>query len=334
MYGRYVAQQEYLCAKKGQESGKCLVECEAVYQAPNWLQPCSRNTMLASWPNCCSPPPPQCPSNSAEEPETEACKCNVGYTGRPTKQNVLNPGYVETVQCFPCSSGTYKDVVGDSVCNACPPNSFSPAGSSLASNCTCDAGSKQCTDLLMWGNTTWYDSDGPEWTCGGYAKCELEGSECCAYSHEYINFGYDGSHMCCVCGGGRKHSCELCVAGKYKPTTGAGVCFECEAGKYSTDGATACENCPPYSNPDPASTGCTCSAGSTAPHQLRDLLRPVSSSCLDNETWYDSDGPEWTCAQYTKCELGALGNDLYDCCADSHEYSNFGHDASQMCCIW
>jgi syndecan 4 len=62
--------------------------------------------------------------------------------------------------------------------------------------------------------------------------------------------------------------CTVCVAGKYKTTTGSVVCTDCGAGTYSTTlGATAaatCLACPANSN-SPAgsttSTSCTCNVG-------------------------------------------------------------------------
>ncbi len=63
--------------------------------------------------------------------------------------------------------------------------------------------------------------------------------------------------------------CTACVAGKYKPATGAGLCTDCTAGKYSTTIAAtvACDDCP--LNSGHASTSqtsinsCACNMGAT-----------------------------------------------------------------------
>lgn len=53
------------------------------------------------------------------------CFCDAGYTGQ---------------LCEPCSVDTYKDVLGDTACYACPDGSVAPPGSTQHTDCVCDRG--------------------------------------------------------------------------------------------------------------------------------------------------------------------------------------------------
>jgi len=46
----------------------------------------------------------------------------------------------------------------------------------------------------------WYDSDGPEYNCGWYAR----GNNCQDYGDGYSNFGKTAKQACCSCGGGSR----------------------------------------------------------------------------------------------------------------------------------
>ena len=84
--------------------------------------------------------PAVCPSNSTcnNTIGSYTCSCNSGYFG--------------TSACPPCPSGTYQNLAGQSGCISCILNSQSPAGSSLASNCTCLPGYQLQTGSCQ-GNT-------------------------------------------------------------------------------------------------------------------------------------------------------------------------------------
>ena len=54
------------------------------------------------------------------------CVCNAGYAGP-------NGG-----ACDACSAGSYKDIIGDSLCQSCPTNSDSPSASDAITDCLCN----------------------------------------------------------------------------------------------------------------------------------------------------------------------------------------------------
>ena len=81
-------------------------------------------------------------------------------------------------------------------------------------------------------------------TNGGTAQCSC--TECAAGKYAAVK----ASSECTSCEPGKYilsiSTCNMCVAGKYSPATGASVstCIDCEAGKYvATTGNTAASSC-------------------------------------------------------------------------------------------
>ena len=206
--------------------------------------------------------------------------CNDGY-GQVYRTNYnwcLNDGRCTTCGCtchYQCQ-GPNKP----SGCYACPQGSTSPSSSTSISSCTCNAGftgadgetcsacvagkfktnrgSAECTDCVA---GTWSDSTGASEciSCG-------EGGVSPAGSTAVTACQFD----CAAGSTGPAGSCTLCVAGKYKTSSGSVACTDCGVGTYSTTvGASAsstCLTCPLNSNAPVSSTlitSCTCNAGFT-----------------------------------------------------------------------
>ena len=210
-----------------------------------------------------------CPANSGNAGTTLAsCTCNLGYTG-PSGGT-----------CTACSAGTYKIVLGTTLCQACPTNSNSPVASTALAACTCNlgytgpsggaclacatgkykdtTGSVECTNCAAGkysaetGLTVACLSSCPS---NSGASC----SGCTALASCTCNLGYTGPN------GG---TCAPCAAGSYKSATGSAACTSCGAGTYSTSvaatTAAACLACPANSNSPAGSTAaasCTCNVG-------------------------------------------------------------------------
>lgn len=139
--------------------------------------------------------------------ELTDCVCMAGHTG------------TDGERCTQCDAGTYKHVVGGSVCLTCPVNSFSVRGSS---HCECNPEHIR-------------DSDGV--SCipcqQGYSD-DLDGVPCNVCSMGYT---VDSDGM----------SCKACLATPYKNTLGSDLCSACEEGTYSNVvGAAVCAVCPSH----------------------------------------------------------------------------------------
>ena len=189
-----------------------------------------------------------CPVNTASPwsniSKTTGCQCNIGYTGPDGgtctacvagkfKNNIGN------VNCTNCAEGTYASVAGatkSSICNACLPNSNSPAGSTSASACSCNVG--------------YYSVNGSACLNCAAGKLAMAGGSVCACPSGYAATS-DGN-------------CEMCEAGKFKGLVADTNCTSCAAGTYMAGvGATACLACAAYADADVPRVECRCNAGAT-----------------------------------------------------------------------
>jgi hypothetical protein len=77
-----------------------------------------------------------CPPNSMSGQGSDSlsdCLCNAGTSGGVDGSGMYVP-------CQPCDAGTYKEITGSAPCQTCPPDSYSPSGSTRAGACQCNAG--------------------------------------------------------------------------------------------------------------------------------------------------------------------------------------------------
>jgi hypothetical protein len=208
--------------------------------------------------------------------------CGPGSTGRyPDPCIDCQAGKYKAVNgseaCTDCSSGSYSSAIGavsNSTCSTCPVRTFSPPGSKIASDCTCNAG--------------WTGPDG-----GSCLECvpgkykEVSGSAACsdcpagsdspaastAVEACTCNVGYSGPD------GG---SCTACLAGKYKADTGPGACTDCDINTYSeavgASSESSCQSCPENTASELGSTSSSDCQEGCPPGQTGD-----PGSCTDCE---------------------------------------------------
>jgi hypothetical protein len=149
------------------------------------------------------------------------------------------------------------------------------------------------TFLDTWGSYCYeyakdYDGGVLHDYCADQGLCSICCKECAgAPGCTICNSG--GPPPCAAGSTGPAGSCTLCVAGKYKDTTGSAACDTCSVGKFSTAtgqtsfttcqtcspgtyanlaGSWACTLCPTLSTSPAGSTSftqCTCNTGSTGP---------------------------------------------------------------------
>ena len=151
--------------------------------------------------------------------------------------------------CTLCKRGKYSTAtaaISEATCQGCPSYTYSPDGSGLLTNCTCNQGytgpyGVACAACIA---GTYKDVNGsaPCSLCpqGKYSTetgemLESTCSQCPAYTHSA-----DGSSMLinCTCNKGYTGpdgiQCAKCIAGTYKDVNGSAPCSLCSHGKYST----------------------------------------------------------------------------------------------------
>ena len=201
-----------------------------------------------------------------------ALHCGTGYTGPPGSctlciagtykaesgsaacdQCVAGKFSVATGQsssgtCQNCSVGTYASLPGSFACTLCLAFSTSPAGSSVVTQCTCNAGSTgadggQCTQCVA----------GTYKAQSGSAACDA----CVAGKFSAGTGQISGT------------TCQNCAVGKFSAAA-ASVCTNCAAGSYAAiPGSLECTKCPSNSSSPGASialTACQCDTGFSGPN--------------------------------------------------------------------
>ena len=179
------------------------------------------------------------------------CNCSlVGWTKSVTETNFCTcaPGHARdsTGWCAPCPAGSFC-TGGEATASFCTHYSTSPAGSTAAAACVCNAGYAASASTCQACAAGQYESTG---SC---EPCPASSSSAAAS---------DAATDC------------LCIAGYSGPD--GGPCVECEVGKYKTPGSAACEACAALETTaglaSVSAAACVCSAGAG-------LLNGVCTTC-------------------------------------------------------
>ena len=154
-----------------------------------------------------------------------------------------------------CETGTYKNSTGNATCNRCADFSSSPEGSTLHTNCSCDAGYKglagdACGKVCPPGsehgalnlvciecNTSHYKPEPGDHPC----------TACPAYAHHSLT--NQTSIAACVCQAGYlwnpdSEACDPCPSGTFNNKGGEGRCFDCTQASPPSDLPPAASSCP------------------------------------------------------------------------------------------
>ena len=223
-----------------------------------------------------------CPDNTfsfSGSTQITNCSCKAGYSGA-----------ADGVACVACVAGSYKTGVGIGTCTNCPLNQYSttvaqvtstctscpsfaqsPAGSSQATSCQCNAGYTGANGQVCLGcvQGTYKPEVGPS-TCtlcgnntfsGAVAATSSSVCTACQSNSTSLMGSTRQSDCHCLMGyltnnlGAVNASCQMCSAGSYNSQLDATTCSKCGAGyKSSTPGAVSAEQC----------TACTANTFSTA----------------------------------------------------------------------
>jgi len=210
-----------------------------------------------------------CPENSVSEAGSDSlfdCKCEKGYTGKDGEECMVCPtGSSKVVRgssaCIPCAVGKYANETGHpEECLSCPAHTYSAEGSSLITNCTCNAG------------YTGPDGDACEACVAGKYKDAAGEAGCsdCPASSSSPEGSTASTNCTCNAGytGPDGDTCEACPTGSSKVVRGSSACIPCAAGKYAneTGHPEECLSCPAHTYSAEGSsliTNCTCNAGYT-----------------------------------------------------------------------
>jgi hypothetical protein len=180
------------------------------------------------------------------------CICQAGYTG------------MNGTECTACAPGTYKDVVGDGLCELCSGGKYSgvagssgcescPANTSMLQespgqthgDCVCDAGYVQTNSsgcqACAAGTYKTMRGDLPCYACGPgkFSSTLAATSEDTCLSCPLNAFSISASSALddCICPAGFEGAlgvdCTKCTPGTYKEDVGLGDCSMCPPGTYS-----------------------------------------------------------------------------------------------------
>lgn len=175
--------------------------------------------------------------------EGTCAACPIGRAGSPCAFCPVGFTAVEGSDCQPCGAGQTSQ---NGICETCPAGTYS--SSSMATCETCDVGtyaeegSVACSPCL---GQTYTDETGS----GSCKACDgvSDGSTCQACTS-----GRQASNNQCICNPGhrmgnridaRTVSCTQCEEGTYQDEAGSLFCKSCDAGKGSSEGATAVSQC-------------------------------------------------------------------------------------------
>jgi len=276
----------------GEDGGSCNACVAGKYKIATGDAVCTNcvagqySVALAAISNVCQ----TCPSNShaaeASDSQTD-CTCNSGYTGDDSASYsacVAGKYKIATgdAVCTNCVAGQYSVALGatSDVCQTCLSNSHAVKASDSQTDCTCnseytgDDGASCNTCVAGKYKIATGDALCINCVAGQYSVALAATSNVCQTCLPNSDAGEaSGSQTDCTCNSGYTRddggSCNACVAGKYKITTGDALCTNCVTGKYSVAlGATSdvCQTCPSNSNAAEASdiqTDCTCNSGYT-----------------------------------------------------------------------
>ena len=282
--------------------------------------------------------PTNCQHNSSAPPGSsvlEDCTCNPGFEangiGVCQSCGVGEYNEVQDSSCLLCAPDTYNPVTAlDDIagCLSCPQNASSSDGSSLLTQCLCDAGfsgepGQQCTAC----DVGFYRSDMNEYICTAcpedtyndvLAAEDVAACRTCPINTE--SRAGSGESIACVCTAGfhfnasqtseSAYSCVECKEGFYQPDANSSQCIACEPGLFSTERAAS------------HAAVCTkCADGSYS-------LEPGSSACeqCENGKYQNISVPGVTAEECTPCPLfsthGLLGSvSRQECICDIGYYA-------------
>ncbi|KAJ1491451.1 hypothetical protein T484DRAFT_1882630 [Baffinella frigidus] len=272
-----------------------------------------------------------CGQDQTSDPGASVCGCDLGYTG------------ADGGPCSQCGEGTYKGTIGSVECTTCGDNSFSNAGSTASSDCSCAAGNTFVVDACVACEPgTFKASNG----AGACMPCQQRRG---------------GVHVVCgweVLGGDGRASngagaCTLCDAGKYSGATGAtsNVCIACPffsstsstgssvvtdcsciAGYIGTvmTASSTCSPCPAgYLQTTPGSTSCDpCPSGKYNPNEGGD----EDADCITCPLFSTADSPAESIVE-CYCNAGYTGPNGQQCtpCAAGTYKNTTGTDSCDAC---
>lgn len=223
----------------GPDGGPCVACAVAKYKASTGSAACTACRARSTSPEAST--------------SSSACLCNAGLY-------LFSSG----VGCLGCTAYTYKDVIGNQACTACPANTYAAADNPtgdpyfprLKSSCVACPSGSSC----------------PQSYCGHVRDCRC-----------------DPGHY-----GERESVCLPCDAGNYAPDVDHQVCYLCTPGNYQDQtGATSCKQCPPGTSSDYTEFGgpVTCTG-------CPDVFDPVTNACVTcaaNMVW-SGDSHSCVCA--------------------------------------
>lgn len=151
-----------------------------------------------------------------------SCVCQTGHgtpSVSPTACDKCVPGFFKAQaslgECSECLAGTFSPGAGASACTSCPAHAQSEQG---ATACVCNAGFLRADSACE--------------SCPVDTYSHANATECTPCGRNLESPPGSTSESDCECPRGRGGSdCDLCVAGKYKDTTGLSVCTNCPAFK-------------------------------------------------------------------------------------------------------
>ena len=267
------------------------------------------------------------------------------------------------VYCIYIRGKYWNETAGnvDLMCSECPAQTYSPAGSSIVSNCTCNKGytGLNGVECAACNAGTYKDVNGsaPCSLChqDKYSTETGQISESTCRDCPTYTFSGPGSIALvnCTCGkgytGNDGEPCNECAVGKFKDTNGSAPCTQCPAGKHSgTTGRTsmtACIDCPrdsynstdngdciscPRGSHSPLSsdelTDCLCNVGYTGPNGC------ACKACAAG-TWKDVNGssPCLLCSRGKySMTTAAIAKSVCSSCP-SYTYSSLGSSVLSNC---
>lgn len=214
--------------------------------------------------------PIECFGNSMSEVGAntkDGCLCNTGYEIQVSSyvcSECPQGKYKDVVSnrdfCEDCTANTYNNLTAQSVCVACPDNSFvSSEGSTRISDCQCNAGyqkniDESCSECPL----NYYRSQ-------DMVDTELDACQQCSFESYIASTGSKSSYDCiicpihssrennegevfleCTCNAGYtpgQTDCEACGVGKYKSSRSPDACSDCPLNSNSGEGSTSVEDC-------------------------------------------------------------------------------------------
>lgn len=223
--------------------------------------------------------------------------------------------------CLSCDPGSYKEVLGNSTCDACPPHSTSPLQSSSQQDCVCLAGYEEdigglCTACQL----GMYKPEDGEGSCIEVPNNSMHtvptatGFVCNAGFYHYYGDEVDEWAMSLIAdlAGGQ---------GVISPVVSPdGSCIPCQSGYYkASPGYGLCLPCPLYSSSEPFGG-------------QRGLYPPAADRCLCDP------GYTLELSQCVMCGAGYVkplpGDFACNACRDPHAVSQEGSmDPADCLCI-